>query len=277
MEELRIAAANWEYGGIDRDTLSRSRWDQTIGALRDWTPHVVLCQEMTALFPWELHQHAWRTANALEMVPLLGHPGAPTVTGNRPAILVSLRDGLTVTDHGPAPSALDTCWCDATVDIPGFGLLRLYSVHLPAFSGTLQRVFAEWLTARIVQHGQPSIVAGDWNSYSGEGMEEKADLTVLAPHLIPTRMCTTTDGIRSMNTNVHDLLTVMGLRDAAVLVPPACRTPSVLRPTGRTGVEREFRGYVTGDLASQVTRYEQAPIGSDHEALLITLRLAPRS
>lgn len=272
MGELRIAVANWEYGGIDRDTLSLERWGQTIEVLCGWDPHVVLCQEIIALFPWELNKHAWKTANALGMIPLVGHPGAQTVTGNRPAILVSLQAGLTVVDHGPPPTPLNPPWCNVTVKAPGFSRpLHFYSVHMPPFSGTLQMSYAEWLTARVAQHGQPSVVAGDWNSYSGEGMDVSPDLTGLPQHLIPTRMHVK-DGHRVLNTDVHRLLTDMGLRDVAVIVPPERRNPERLVPTGITGVEREFRGYVTEHLSGHVSGYVQAPIGSDHHAFMFTLK-----
>lgn len=270
MEELRIAAANWEYGGIDAGNLKMTRWQETVDVLRAWDPHLVLCQEMTGLFPWKLNRHAWRTANALGMVPLLGSSGPQTATGNRPAILVSLKSGVVVVDHGPPPTPLTPPWCEATLTVPVVGDVRVYSVHLPAFSGTLQMESAEWLTARIAQHGAPSVVCGDWNSYSGEGMDETPDLSRLPPHLIPTRMHVR-HGNRSLNTRVHQLLTDMGLRDVAVIVPPERRTPHQLRPTGATGIEREFRGYVTEHLADLVSGYDQVPIGSDHQAFMFTL------
>jgi hypothetical protein len=231
---------------------------------------MVLCQEITGLFPWQLNKAAWKTANVLGMVPLMGRPGPQSATALRPAILVSLRAGLTVIDHGPPPTPLDPPWCDAIVEVPGFGPLHVYSVHMPPFSGTLQMVGTEWLTARIAQHGQPSIVAGDWNSYSGEGMPYAPDLDSQPPHLIPTRM-RIVDGQRKLRTNVHRLLTDMGFLDVAVLLPPECRSPHQLVPTGSTGVEREFRGYVTGELAETVSGYAQFPVASDHQAFMITL------
>ena len=273
LTDLRIAVVNWEDGGIDRSDLSQPRWAQTIAVLRDWDPHVVMCQEFTGMFPWALHQQVWKTANALGMFPCVGPPGAQTAAGLRPGILVSLRAGLTVLDQGPPPTPLSAPWCDVTLEVPGMaGPLHLYSVHMPPFSGTLQIQYTEWLTARIAQHGQPSVIAGDWNSYSGEGMDQPADLTTLPPHLIPTRL-TVRDGRRELNTGLHQLLTDMGFHDVAVLVPAEDRTPARLMPTGCTGVEREFRGYVTGHLKDLVSAYAQAPVGSDHHAIMTTLTL----
>lgn len=281
MDELRIAVANWEFGGIDKATLNRDRWTKTVAALRDWDPHVLLCQEMTALVPYGLSKHLHDTANALGMAQaFVGPPGAQSATGNRPGILTA--PGLTVIDNGPPPllgPGLEPCWCHVIVDIPELGTpLNLYSIHMPAFSATLQRVYAEWLTARITQNRQRALIGGDFNGYSGQGLGPQPDLTGLPVHLIPTRMHVAPDGTRTLNTAVHDLLTDMGLIDVAVLLPPEQRDPAPLTPTGITGVDRVDRGYVTPDLAPLVTSYRQARTGgSDHDAFMWTMRLSPAS
>jgi hypothetical protein len=54
MDELRIAVVNWQDGGIDPDRLAYDRWTATVEKVRERVPHMVLCQEMTDLFPRQL-------------------------------------------------------------------------------------------------------------------------------------------------------------------------------------------------------------------------------
>ena len=72
-------------------------------ALRAWDPDIVLLQEIAAPagIIAGLHAHLWRTANELDMTPLLGPPGPLSVTGNHPAILVKTSRGLMILDAGP--------------------------------------------------------------------------------------------------------------------------------------------------------------------------------
>ncbi len=124
LPEVKIASANFGFGGFSRETGSKEHWEKTISALRAWQPHIVLCQEISALTPGGLTAHLWATANALGMIPLLGPPTPISVTGNHPAILISTRDGLAILDAGPATyppgSGTQPAWCEALVDIPGW-------------------------------------------------------------------------------------------------------------------------------------------------------------
>jgi hypothetical protein len=273
VEELRVAVTNMEFGGVDRENLSLGRWGMIIDRLNDWHPQILLCQEMTALLPFRFRKHLWRTANALELLPVAGPATPQSVSGNHPAVFVS--SAFTIVDDGPPESpwrGLDPCWCDLTVSVPGLiERLHVYSVHMPPRSGTLQRIYAEWLSSLIADEGLPSIVAGDFNSYSRQGPQP--DLGTQPLHLIPARMHLDEDGNRSVNTTVHDLLYhAAHLRDVAVLVPPERRAPAPLAATGATG-GRGDRGYVTKDLADMVDRFEQASTGgSDHDAFMFTLR-----
>ena len=107
LPELRIAMANFGSGGFDRASGNRERWEKTVSALRAWQPHIVLCQEISALTPGGLRAHLWATANALGMIPLLGPPTPLSLTGNHPAILISASAGLAILDHGPAATRPD--------------------------------------------------------------------------------------------------------------------------------------------------------------------------
>jgi hypothetical protein len=273
MDELRVVVANMQFGGISREDLSLDRWDKIIERISTWNPHVLLCQEMTALLPFRFRKHLWRTANALDLMPVAGPATPQSVSGNHPAVFVS--PVFTILDDGPPRSpwsGLEPCWCDLTLSLPGLvERLHVYSVHMPPRSGTLQRIYAEWLSSLIADEGLPAIVAGDWNSYSRQGPHP--DLEQQPPHLVPARMHLDRDGNRSVNTTVHDLLYhVAHLRDVALLAPAGRRIPPAIVPTGITG-GRGDRAYVTKDLADMVTRFEQAGTGgSDHDAFMFALR-----
>jgi hypothetical protein len=273
IDELRVVVANMMFGGVDREDLNQDRWQKIVEQIAEWHPHVLLCQEMTAVVPFRFRKHLWKTANALDLIPVAGPATPQSVTGNHPAVFVS--SAFTILDDGPPRSpwnGLEPCWCDLTLAIPGFiERLHAYSVHMPPRSGTLQRIYAEWLSSLIADEGLPAIVAGDWNSYSSQGPQP--DLDSQPPHLIPARMNLDPDGNRSADTTVHDLLYhVAHLRDVALLVPPERRVPAQIAATGITG-GRGDRGYVTKDLADMVARFEQAATGgSDHDAFMFGLR-----
>lgn len=272
MDELRVVVASM-HGGEDGENLNLDRWNTIIDQINTWHPHVLLCQEMTPLLPSQFRRHLWRTANALELLPVAGPPTPQLVSSNHPAIFVS--SVFTIWDDLPSQQpwkGLEPCWCDLTVSVPGLiERLHVYSVHMPPRSGTLQRIYAEWLASVIADEGQPAIVAGDWNSYSRQGPHP--DLAAQPAHLIPTRMHLDSQGNRSVNTTVHDLLYhVAHLRDVSLLAPADRRLPSTNVPTGITGGHGD-RGYVTKDLADMVDRFEQSGTGgSDHDAFMFALR-----
>jgi Domain of unknown function (DUF5753) len=68
LPELRIALANFGpgmvTGGAERWE-SVMRWDTTISVLREWKPHIVLCQEISAGAPGGLRTQLWLTANTV--------------------------------------------------------------------------------------------------------------------------------------------------------------------------------------------------------------------
>jgi hypothetical protein len=276
--ELRVASANLEFGGLDRETGDQSRWQRTIDALAAWAPHIVLVQEMMGIQPYAVFRHAWATANALGMIPLLGPPGIHSASGCRTAILVRLDDGIQITDQGPPPPLLAACpaWCDAALRVPGLDQpLRVYSVHLSARSAVNQREQAEHLASLIAHWGGPAIAGGDWNSYSADDPPPPRELRGQPPHLRSTRMITAPDGTITASHAVHSTLTAAGLTDAAVVLDPARRTPPELSPTGISGAGRVDRLYVTSHLAGHLTRYQQLRTGgSDHDALLLTVSIA---
>jgi hypothetical protein len=84
LTELRIAVVNFGSGGIVTGSAERwesaMRWDTTISVLRDWQPHIVLCQEISA---GGIRAHLWLTANTLNMVPVLGPPSVGSTAGRR--------------------------------------------------------------------------------------------------------------------------------------------------------------------------------------------------
>jgi hypothetical protein len=151
LPELRIAVVNFGSGGIVTDSAERwesvMRWDTTISVLRDWQPHIVLCQEISAGAPGGIRAHLWVTANTLNMVPLLGPPSVGSTAGNHSAVLVTASAGLVIEDAHPAWSSdpgAPPAWCDALVQVPGW---------------------AQPL-AELTGAGEPAIAGGNWNSYS---------------------------------------------------------------------------------------------------------------
>jgi endonuclease/exonuclease/phosphatase family metal-dependent hydrolase len=287
---LRVASANFDHGGIDPGTGDDFRWHKTIDALAAWSPHVVLCQEITARPGTGPKEHLWATANALDMTPLLAPPGPVSVAGNHPAIMVGTRSGLRILDEGPAayPAGvgLAPAWCEALLEIPGLPHpLRVYSVHLPARSAVDQLSQAQRLASRIAQNGEISVAGGDWNSFprADAGMLASAVLEAMPPHLRLPRMRRLADGTWGPNFDVHDALTAIGLTDLAASLPPGHREPPALTATGINGGARVDRIYGTEGVSDAAGRYEQLDTGgSDHHALLITLdipavaRIVPR-
>jgi hypothetical protein len=168
---------------------------------------------------------------------------------------------------------------EALVQVPGWAHpLRAYSVDLPARSSTDQRSQADHLASRIADLGELAVAGGNWNSYSRADTITAAALEVAPRHLRPARMrYTPQDRTLSPNYGVHDVLTSVGLEDAAAVVAPGQRDPhpDTLSGTGSNG--RVDRIYLTRELAGAASRHDQQDIGdSDHQALMLVLN-GPRA
>jgi hypothetical protein len=275
---LRVAVANLEYGGLSQDG-DDSGWCKTMACLLDWAPDVLLIQEMNGRASYRLHAHLWRTANELEMTPVLGPPSPDSVSGNHPAVLVCTAAGFQIVDAGPPPypaGSAAPAWCEAQVTVPGMTHpVWFISVHLPARSATSQHVQAERLATLIAQRGGLAIVGGDWNSYAPADQVTADTLAALPAHLRPARMLLAGDGSLEPDYHVHQALASVGLADAAAELLQHCRQPPDLTPTGVTGGARVDRIYVTSALVPALERYEQAVTGgSDHQALLLSVNTA---
>jgi endonuclease/exonuclease/phosphatase family metal-dependent hydrolase len=279
--QLLIASCNLNFAGITRGG-DDSRWQASITTLRDWDPDIILLQEM-ATPPGViagLQRHLWRTANELGMTPVLGPPGPLSVTGNHPAILVSTSRGLRILDAGPplwgSGGGPLPSWCQVLVHVPGIPHpVAVYSVHLPARSADEQRSQAQRLASVIAQKGEITIVGGDWNSFPRDGAALR-DLDAMPPHLRPPRMRTRPGpgGVIELEPSydVDDILTGIGLTDAAASLPPERRDPPDLCATSIYDNGRIDRFYLTPGLPAAAGNYIQAETGgSDHHALLLTL------
>lgn len=273
--ELRVAAANLEFGGL-AETGDDSAWCRSMACLLQWVPDILLLQEVNGRQPYRLQAHLWRTANELGMTPVLGPPSPDSVSGNHPAVLVRATAGLRILDAGPPPypaGGAAPAWCEALVEVPGVvHPVWFISVHLPARSATSQHIQAERLANLIAQRGGLVIAGGDWNNYAPADPLAPAALESLPAHLRPARMRSSADGFLEPDYRVHQALASVGLADAAAELAADRRTPPVLTPTGVTGGARVDRFYLTSSLMPAVVRYEQAATGgSDHQALLLTL------
>jgi hypothetical protein len=270
---LRIAVANFRPGGIETGRAVRwdqaVRWDKTVGALREWRPHLVLCQEISATVPGGLRTQLWTTANTLGMIPLLGQPApAPVpVTGTYPAILVAASEGLVILDawppSGPPGTGTQPAWCEALVQIPGWKYpLRAYSVDLRSRSSVEQRSQTDHLAGRIAGLAELAVAGGNWNSYSRADAITPAALDVAPLHLRPARMCySPQDRMLTPNYEVHDVLASIGMDDVAAVLPPGQREPDDLTPAGTGDGGRADRIYLTRDLAGTAARYARQDIG----------------
>jgi hypothetical protein len=271
-----IAAANMMEGGLDAGG-GDDRWHDTVNMLASWQPDVACLQEMSALRdPYKLNGHLWRTANALEMFPVLGPPGG--ASGNHTAILVD--SGLTIVNSGPPrrPHGDDPAWCEVLLHDPDSGAeLWVYSAHFPARSATQQLTHGQALANTIAQRGAHALALGDWNGYAPADRYTPGQLAAQPPHLRPARMRTSPDGELTANTDVHEALASVGLIDVAAALPPEQRSPRDLTPTGITGGGRPDRAYATPELwhAGVIGSYEQRDGGgSDHHLFMLTLSLA---
>jgi len=250
-------------------------------ALRAWDPDIVLLQEMAAPagIIAGLNARLWRTASELDMTPLLGPPGPLPVAGNYPAILVRTSRGLMILDAGPplwggGGGGPAPAWCQALIQVPGIGHpVAVYSVHMPARSAPEQRSQAQRLASLIAQKGEIAIAGDDWNSFPRNG-GALPDLHDMDPHLRPPRMHARPGpgGIElEPSYDVDDILTGVGLTDAAACLPPERRDPPALAATS-SGNGRIDRFYLAPGLPDAAEQYLQADTGgSNHHALLLIL------
>ena len=171
---IQIVSANFENGGFGPDG-GKDRWHMMTAFLRDQSPDIVLCQEIRGSKPGQAGEHLLATARQAGMTPAVLGPPAPEAAsgdGNRTAILVRERPGLTVLDRGPAGRAPRDAlpWCDALLEIPAIPCpVRFYSVHLPHSSGVRQLDFASRLATWIAERreaGEAAVAGGDWNCLS---------------------------------------------------------------------------------------------------------------
>lgn len=275
LPELRIAVANFRSGSTGTGDTGRweqaMRWDKTVSALRGWQPHLVLCQEISAMMPGRQRGQLWMTANTLGMTAVPGLAG-----GTCPAVLVAASAGLAVLDAGPAwsPAAVtQPAWCEALVQVPGWAHpLRACSVDLPPHSSVEQRSQADLLASRVAGLGELAVAGGNWNSWGRAGAIPAIALDLAPPHLRPARMrYAPHDQTLTPNYDVHDVLASVGLEDAAALASGPGGSPGP-GPAGTGSSGRADRLYLTWDLADAAAGYTWQDTGdSEHQALLFTL------
>lgn len=299
-DDLRVAAVNLQYGGIDPDG-STARLDKTVAALDRLRPGVVLVQELTGLAPGPLDAPAWdmpladrdrlvadaatwaheaarshlrHIAGRLGMTPVLGPPLPGQWRRMYTAVLVREDGGITVTGIGPAPMAVPGAenppWTETVISVAGIARpLALYSVHLPARTAAGQLPYAQRLANVIAQRGMLSHAAGDWNSIPRTDQPAEKELAAMNPHLRPARMVLD-DGPLRPDHAVDDVMTGTGLADVAASLPPGRRTPEELTPTGPAG-SRVDRHYATAELANAAIAYQQIITGgSDHHMSMVS-------
>lgn len=269
-DAIRVASINLLNGGIDPDG-STVRRDQSVAALRDWRPHLVLVQELYAPAEEMLRSHLWMLANGLDMT--LAGLGLPRGSWRlRTAILADTRV-LRVTDDGPGSYLDAPFWAQATVTVRQTGtMLDIYSVHAPATTAAGQLTEAQRLATRIVQRGRLAITGGDWNCYVPSDALTGHEIAALSPHLVPARIRQLPDGQRMANYDVHETLCATGLIDPVPLLSPDRKDPSEPPGTGSHPRARIDRFHLTQEVMAAVTCYHQKPNpGSDHQMLMICL------
>lgn len=262
-----VVWANMKYGGVDPATGNNASWRQTIRAIARLQPDVVCLQEIDHR-PAHVWKHVHRTANALNMQPVLGPSAATrTETGNHVGILVRVRTEVQIVDQWPPPGVAGSKvpWCKATLLIDGIGeLMHVYSVHLPARSTSAQLEHVEHITNLATVNGELALVAGDFNGYPAQPEVPPEELALLPPHLQLTRCRETPAGL-APDLRVWDMLTRARLLDVAAELPTDARDPRELIATGR-GRARVDRCHAAQRLAKTATRYRQVKTGSDHDA-----------
>jgi len=194
-------------------------------------------------------------------------PGA----GQPPAAIREAARAERGSGGGPLPS-----WCQALLYVPGITHpVAVYSVHLPARSAQEQRSQAQRLASVIAQKGEITIAGGDWNCFPRNGAALR-DLGDMPPHLRPPRMHTRPGPGGTLklepNYDVDDILTGVGLTDAAASLPPERRDPPALTATSIYDNGRIDRFYLTPGLREAAEQYIQVGTdGSDHHALMLII------
>lgn len=296
--EIRIMALNLQYGGIDPDGTT-VRLEKSIAAVNEMRPHAVLLQELTGMPPrplenpdWdmplpdrerilhgaaaEMHEaarhHLHHVAVKTGMTPVLGPPVPGQWRRMHTAILLAEEPGMRIIGTGPPPMAVpgaeNPAWCQVTIEVEGIPYpLDLYSVHFPARSALRQLLQAQSLANVIAQRGQLAHAAGDSNAIPRTDRPSEKDLAKKPPHLRTARMALD-DGPLRPDYSVHDTLTGSGLIDIAAALPPECRVPADLTPTGHGGNRVDIH-VATEETAAAASGYWQAATGgSDHAATM---------
>lgn len=299
-DDLRIVSANLHYGGLDPQG-STGSLDATLALVREWGPHVLLLQEVTARTPeamtpaprvpvtWVAQEqfaacradeaetatiaHLTAIAGSLGMIiAAFGPPRTEMFRRMHNAILLS--PDLEAVSAGPPVAVAGSsapAWAEAIARVPGTPHeLGLCSVHLPPRSAVLQRIQAEWLASLVAQEGRLTVLGGDWNNIPRTEAPSERDLRGMNPHLRASRM--TRDGqLLRPDYTVDDVLRATGLEDAAACLSPARRQPPILAATGPSGI-RVDRFYLTRQLIPALRGYRQTPEGgSDHDTIMIIL------
>jgi endonuclease/exonuclease/phosphatase family metal-dependent hydrolase len=277
---MSVISANTCFGGIGDDG-NRDKWDALTGFLRGRKPGVLLLQEMRGAGPAGTGAHLRDTAEALGMaVAAVGPPapGAPAGAEHRTAVLVG--PGVEVVPHDrPVMHPWDALpWAEALVLLPGADVpVWFYSVHLPPSSRTKQMIYAQKLAATVAARaakGRRGFVAGDLNGLADAYGREQ--LAAMPLNVWPARVRKNPrNGSLRPRLGVHRELAAIGLADIAAMLPPGCRDPRDLTPTGTAGA-RVDRGYAHRDLARAVIRYWQVRLrdATDHDLIEFIISLA---
>ena len=272
-DTIRVASINLLNGGIDPDG-STARREQSVAALQDWRPHLVLVQELYAPAEESLRNHLWTLANGLDMTPAgLGLPRGSWRL--RTAILADTRV-LQVTDDGPGSYLDAPFWAQTTVIVRQTGtMLDIYSVHAPATTAAGQLTEAQRLATRVSQRGRLAITGGDWNCYAHADALTSQEIAALSSHLVPARMRQLPGGQLVANYDVDETLRATGLIDPVPLLALDRKEPPEPPGTGSHPRARIDRFHLTEEVLATVTGYHQKPNpGSDHQMLMICLDLA---
>lgn len=271
-QQLRIATANLQYGGVDPDG-DTSRWQRSVEGLRRLSPDIVLVQEMSTPRRQDLAARLWRTANFLEMTPVIG-PQAPGVAPvSHQAILVATGAGLRIEDAGPPVAGAP--WCQAAVTVPGMTVpLGVYSVHLSARSGVEQLVQAQRLASVASQRGQEiTVIGGDFNNLAPGCTHDEPFMARLPLHTRPARVRALINPAGGLpwklepDYTVHHELAAAGLVDIVARMDPASRDPRELCSTGAADRGRIDRFYADEETAKAAAGYvlDEADGASDHQ------------
>lgn len=271
-DSLRVVSANVLDGGVD-DGGGTSRMQQTVNAVLEWDPDIVLAQELRGT-AGIASRHWWAWANALGMTAVA--LGPPRGSKEQRCAIFARSPKIQVLESGPAPVHDRPGWAEAIVLIKSTGTeLRVISDHAQATTAAGQLSEAERQAARAAR--TLSIIGGDRNNYSPEDDLADSELTGIRttmPHVASSRLRLGLDGKLTANYDVHQVLTSAGLVDPVPHLAGGSRFPAA---PGRTasGPGRIDRFYMSGQMLPAVRRYDQrANPGSDHQMLMVTLSLS---